>query len=59
MAVGFLPKERMDRMRTPADIFASRAPADISAALAKAGFAGMRVERPQPATPWNVIVATR
>jgi SAM-dependent methyltransferase len=57
--IGFYPKERMDRMGMPADIFTLRAPGDVIDALAKAGFEGMRVERPEPATPWNVIVATR
>ena len=56
--VGFIPKERMDRMRMPADIFTSRAPGDVTAALTRAGFKGVCVERPG-AAPWNVIVATR
>jgi arsenite methyltransferase len=59
VVVGFLPKERMDRMGMPTDIFTSRTPDEVIAALAKAGFCGVRVERPQPSTPWNVIVATR
>jgi arsenite methyltransferase len=57
--VGFLPKEHMDRMRMPTDIFTSRTPDEIITALTKAGFTGARVERPKPTTPWNVIVATR
>jgi arsenite methyltransferase len=59
VVVGFLPKERMDRLGMPTDIFTSRTPADIVAALTKAGFASARVERPEPTTPWNVIIATR
>jgi arsenite methyltransferase len=59
VVVGFVPKERMDLMRMPADIFTSRAPEDVVAALRKAGFSDVRVERPEPTTPWNVIVATR
>jgi len=59
VVVGFVPKERMDFMRMPADIFTSRAPEDVVAALRKAGFSDVRVERPEPTTPWNVIVATR
>ena len=59
VVVGFVPKERMDRMRMPADIFTSRAPNDVVAALRKAGFSDVRIERPKPTTPWNVIVATR
>ena len=59
LVIGFLPKDRMDRMGMPTDIFTSRTPDDVIAALAKAGFQGMRVERPEPTTPWNVIVASR
>ena len=59
VVVGFLPKERMDRMGMPKDIFTSRAPEDVIAALTKAGFSDVRIERPEPTTPWNVLVATR
>ena len=59
VVIGFVPKERMDRMGMPADIFTSRAPNDVVAALRKAGFSDVRIEQPEPATPWNVIVATR
>jgi arsenite methyltransferase len=58
VVVGFVPKERMDRMGMPVDIFTSRAPEDVVAALRKAGFSDVRIERPEPTTPWNVIVAT-
>ena len=59
VVIGFLPKERMDRMGMPADIFTSRSPVDVIAALGKVGFTDVRVERSEPAAPWNVIVATR
>jgi ubiquinone/menaquinone biosynthesis C-methylase UbiE len=59
VVVGFLPKERMARMNMPADIFTLRAPEDVIAALKTCGFGDIRVERPQPDTPWNVIVARR
>lgn len=59
VVVGFLPKERMDRMGFPADIFTTHAPGDVTAALTTAGFKDVRIERPEPATAWNVIVATR
>jgi len=59
VVVGFVPKERMDSMGMPADIFTSRAPEDVVAALRKAGFSDVRIEQPEPTTPWNVIVATR
>jgi len=58
VVVGFLPKERMARMNMPADIFTLRAPEDVIAALKTCGFDDIRVERPQPDTPWNVIVAS-
>ena len=58
IVVGFLPKERMARMNMPADIFTLCAPDDVIAALKKCGFGDIRIERPQPDTPWNVIVAS-
>ena len=59
VVVAFLPKERMDTMSFPTDIFTSRAPEDVAAALSKAGFRDIRIERPAPTTAWNVVVATR
>jgi SAM-dependent methyltransferase len=59
VAVGFVPKERMDRMGFPSDIFTPRTPHDVVASLTKAGFRSVRVERPSPATLWNVVVAHR
>ena len=57
LVIGFLPKERMDQMSFPDDIFTARAPEEVLAALAKAGFIEARVTRPEDKTPWNVIVA--
>jgi len=59
VVVGFLPKEWMDHLRMPADILTSQTPDDVITALTHAGFTNVRVERPEPTTPWNVIVATR
>ena len=56
--VGFLPEERMQRRNMPADIFTMHAPEDVIAAMKKSGFSNIRVERPQPDTPWNVVVAS-
>jgi arsenite methyltransferase len=56
--IGFLPKDHMDRMGMPPDIFTTRAPDEVLAALERAGFSEIRIERPTPSTPWNVIVAT-
>jgi SAM-dependent methyltransferase len=59
LAVGFLPKQWMDRMGVPPDIFTAREPEDVAAALKSARFTDVRIERPNPDTAWNVIVATR
>jgi SAM-dependent methyltransferase len=59
LVVGFLPKAHMDRMGMPADIFTSRAPEDVVAALERVGFTGVRVTRPRPTTAWNAVVGER
>ena len=59
VVVGFLPKERMDRLGMPTDIFTSRTPESVITALTWADFSDVRVGRPDPTTPWNVIVAIR
>ena len=59
IAVGFLPKERMDRMGMPEDIFTTRDPLEVVGAITKAGFKDVLIARPESHTPWNVVVATR
>ena len=59
LVVGFLPKDRMDRLGHPADIFTSRTPEQVIAALGLCGFTQVHIQRPDPTTHWNVIVATR
>jgi len=59
VAVGFLPKDHMERMRMPEDIFTARAPLDVVGALTKAGFRDVVITRPESHTPWNVIVPSR
>jgi len=59
IAVGFLPKERMDRMGMPDDIFTTRAPLEVIGAMTKTGFRNLLIARPEPHTPWNVVMATR
>lgn len=59
VVVGFLRKAHMDRMGVPADIFASRPPEEVVAALELVGFADVRVTRPTPRTAWNVVVGER
>jgi hypothetical protein len=43
----------------PTDIFTTRAPADVVAALETAGFRNVQVTRPEPATEWVAVVASR
>jgi ubiquinone/menaquinone biosynthesis C-methylase UbiE len=57
--VGFLPKEHMDRMGMPADVFTPRRPEDVVAAMQRVGFTDVHVTRPRPTTPWNAVVAVR
>lgn len=59
LIVGFLPKRHMDRMGMPTDIFTSRTPEEVEVALKSAGFIEVRVERPKPTTPWNVMISRR
>jgi arsenite methyltransferase len=58
-AIGFLPKETMDRMRMPRDIFTTRSPAELIAAMTESGFTDVLVSRPEPSTLWNVAMGTR
>jgi SAM-dependent methyltransferase len=57
LVAGFLPKDRMDSLGVPRDIFTPRTPDDVIGALTKSGFKDVRIERPAPTTPWNVVVA--
>lgn len=59
LVVGFLPKDRMDLMNLPTDVFTARTVEEIVVVLERTGFHGVRVERPQPTTPWAVVVAMR
>jgi arsenite methyltransferase len=58
VVIGFLPKIHMDRLGMPVDIFTSRAAEDVVAALENERFVNLRVERPEPTTPWKVVVAS-
>jgi SAM-dependent methyltransferase len=58
-AIGFLPKEFMDKMNNPKDIFTSRTPEDVMGAMRDAGFIDVSAERPSPETKWMVVVATK
>lgn len=57
--VGFLPKDRMERLGVPKDIFTVREPSEVVSALTSTGFKDIRIERPAPETPWNVVVALK
>lgn len=57
--IGFLPRQHMERMRMAPDIFTMRNPEEVVGALDRVGFSEIRIERPAPSTPWNVIVGTR
>jgi arsenite methyltransferase len=59
LAVGFLGKERMDRLGFPSDIFTTRAPDDVVASITKTGFTNVRITRPAADTAWCVVVAVR
>jgi len=59
IVVGFLPKEWMERMGVPTDIFTCRTPEEVVRGLNQAGFLDVRVTRPDPSTAWNVMVARR
>jgi len=59
VVIGFLPKQWMDRMGLAPDIFTSRTPEEIGAAMSGAGLTGVRLARPRPSTAWAVMVATR
>jgi hypothetical protein len=59
LVVGFLPKGHMDRKGMPTDIFTGRTVEEMAAAIEKAGFTDVRVEKPQANTAWMMIVAAR
>jgi len=59
LVLGFLPREHMERMKLPEDIFTTRAADEIVAVLKRCGFHGVSVKRPDETTAWNVIVALR
>ena len=58
LAVGFVPKERMDTMGMPDDIFTSRDVAGLSAAAEDAGFA-VELRSPQAPAPWLVMLCRK
>jgi SAM-dependent methyltransferase len=61
LVVGYVPREAMDRMNMPADIFTPRSPEEIAEALERAGFRirGAGSSTPFDRVAWSVIAATR
>jgi ubiquinone/menaquinone biosynthesis C-methylase UbiE len=59
LAVGFRTKEQMDHRGLPADIFTPPTDQSVIDSLLRSGFGDLRVERPQPTTPWSVVLASR
>jgi SAM-dependent methyltransferase len=59
VAIGFLPKQWMDRMGLAPDIFTPRTPEEIATAMSRAGLTEVRLARPRPSTAWAVMIATR
>lgn len=59
LAVCLLPKEHMDLMNLPEDIFTSRTLAEVTSAIEEARFSVKSIERPEPTTAWAVITASR
>ena len=58
VVTGFFPREFMDRMGLPPDIFSTRTVDEVVAALRRVGFAKVCVTRPQMQTAWTVLVAS-
>jgi ubiquinone/menaquinone biosynthesis C-methylase UbiE len=59
LVVGFLPKEFMDRMNMPSDIFTPRAPDEVTAAMRGAGFEDARIASPGGPAKWRVATGIR
>jgi len=59
VVLGFLPKANMDRMKMPPDIFTSREPDDVLAALHDAGFNETELRRPAAKSTWVVATGVR
>jgi ubiquinone/menaquinone biosynthesis C-methylase UbiE len=59
VVIGFVPKEVMDKMNMPKDIFTSRAPDEVTAAMVNSGFSDVRVEKLDAARSPHFAVATK
>ncbi len=59
LVIGFMPKEFMDKVGLPTDIFTSRTPEEVGAALSSVGFSAIRTEQLSSKRRWAAILATR
>ena len=59
MVVGFYPREAMEHMKNPPDIFSLRKSEEVLAALTRTGFRDVRIEQNDRTTAWKVVVGTR
>ena len=59
MVVGFYPREAMERMKNPPDIFSLRESEEVIAALTRTGFRDVRLAQTNPMTAWKVVTGTR
>lgn len=58
LAIGFVPRERMDAMGMPPDIFTTRAPEELCEAAKAAGFTADLLRSPGDA-PWMVLLCRK
>lgn len=58
LVVGFVPKEKMDQMGMPADIFTPRDPYDLHTAAGQVGFV-VDMRRPDGPEPWMALVGRK
>jgi ubiquinone/menaquinone biosynthesis C-methylase UbiE len=59
IVIGFVPKEVMDKMNMPKDIFTSRAPDEVTVAMVNSGFSDARVEKLDAVRSPHFAVATK
>jgi ubiquinone/menaquinone biosynthesis C-methylase UbiE len=59
IVIGFVPREVMDKMNMPTDIFTSRAPDEVTAAIVNSGFSDVRMEKRDAGRSPHFAVATK
>ncbi|OJX15544.1 MAG: hypothetical protein BGO82_12910 [Devosia sp. 67-54] len=58
VVLGFLPRDQMDKLQMPADVFTPRTPDDMLEALTGAGFSSAELRR-REGSPWLAATAIR